>query len=50
MKYKKIFLNKIKSLLSYFVGFFKDKFILSKIYPENFVINDLDQKLIIIII
>lgn len=49
LKYKKIFLNKIKLLLFYFIKFFDDWSMLSKIYSENCIIG-IDQKPIIMII
>lgn len=49
IKYKKIFLDKIKTLFLYFVEFSKNKSILSKVYPKNYVINGPNKKLIIII-
>lgn len=50
IKYKIPFLNKMKSLLLYLVKFFKDKFMLSKEYPNDCIMSSLDQRLIIIII
>lgn len=35
VEYREIFFNKMKSLFLYFVEFFDDKSILSKIYPNN---------------
>lgn len=49
VKYQKIFLNKIQSLLSYFVKFSNNRSILPKVYPENYTIGSLDQRLIIIL-
>lgn len=49
IEYKKTFLKKIKSLLSSFVEFFNNKSILLKIYSENCAINNLNQRLIIMI-
>lgn len=49
IKYKKTFLNKMKSLLHYFVEFFNHSSILSKAYLDNCVVRKLDQKSIIII-
>ena len=49
-KYKKIFLSKIKSLLFYFIKFFKDGLIFFKIYCNNYIIGKFNQKFIIIII
>lgn len=42
IKYKKIFLNKIKLFLTYFIKFFNNKSILSNIYFENNRINNLN--------
>lgn len=50
IEYKKIFLNKIKVFFSYFVKFSKNKLILSKIYPKNYIISDFNKRLIIMII
>lgn len=50
IKYREIFLNKIKLLLPYFVGFFDNKSILPKVYSDNYVGNRSDQTPIIIII
>lgn len=50
IKNKEIFLNKIKSLLPYFMGFFDNRSILLKIYSKNCVLGGLDQKPIIMII
>lgn len=44
VKYKKTFLNKIKSLLSYFVKFSNNRSILPKIYPKNCAVDGLDQR------
>lgn len=49
VKYKKTGLNKIKSLLPYFVEFYNDRSILSKIYLENCTVGGPDQRSIIII-
>lgn len=49
VKYKKIFLNKIKLLLLYFMKFFDNRSILSKIYSKDCIVNSPNQKLIIII-
>lgn len=46
MKYKKIFLKEIKSLVPYFIKFNK---ILSEEYLSNCAVRDLNQWLIIII-
>ena len=49
IKYWKVFFNKTKLLLFYFMKFFNNRFILLKIYFKTFIINGLDWKLIIII-
>lgn len=50
VKYKKIFLSEIKSLLSYFIKFSNNKFMLSKIYLTNCIIRRSNQRFIIMII
>lgn len=50
LKYKKIFLNKIKLLLSYFIKFSDNKSMLLKIYLENYTIDGPNQKPFIMII
>lgn len=50
IKYGQIFLSKIKSLLFYFVKFCNNRSILSKVYLDNSIIKDLDQRFIIITI
>lgn len=50
MEYRKSFLNKIKSLFSYLMKIFKNRSILPKKYPDDYIINSSDQKLVIIII
>lgn len=45
--YKKIFIIKIKLLLSYFAKFSNNRF---KIYPNNCILKKSNKKLIIIII
>ena len=49
VEYKETFLNKIKSLLSYFVEFFNDGSMLPKIYLEDCAVGGLDQNPIIMI-
>ena len=49
VEYREIFLNKIKSLLSYFVEFSDDGSILLKVYLDDCAMGRLDQRLIIII-
>lgn len=50
VKYYKIFLKKIKALLSYIVKFKEDNTILPKKYLDDYTARGSDQKLIIIII
>lgn len=50
VKYRKSFLDEIKSLLLYLVEFSEDEFILPKEYLNNYVVNDLDRRLITMII
>lgn len=50
VEYKKIFLSKIESLLSYFVKFFNNRSVLSKVYLDNYVVERSDLRAIIIII
>lgn len=50
IEYQEIFLNEIKSLLSYFVDFFKDGIIILKKYPNNCILESSDQRPIIMII
>ena len=50
VEYRKIFLNKMKSLLPYFVGFSNDGFMLPKIYLDDYAVERLDQKPIIMVI
>lgn len=39
IKYKQIFLEKMKLFLSYFIQFFNNRSILLKIYFENYVVD-----------
>ena len=50
IEYRETFLNKMKSLLPYFVKFSDDGSMLSKAYPENCVVGGPDQMPIIMII
>lgn len=50
IEYQEIFLNEIKSLLPYFVDFFKDGIIILNKYLNNYILGSSDQRLIIIII
>lgn len=50
IEYQEIFVNEIKSLLSYFVDFLKDGIIILKKYPNNCILGSSDQRPIIIII
>lgn len=50
IEYQEIFVNEIKSLLPYFVHFFKDGIIILKKYPNNCILGSSDQRPIIIII
>lgn len=50
VKYKKIFLDKMKSLFSYLIKFFENSSIIPKKYLDNCVIVKPDQQLIIITI
>ena len=50
IKYRKILLIQMKSILSYFDEFFNNKFILSKVYSNNCMVKRLDQKPIIMLI
>ena len=49
VEYKETFLNKIKSLLAYFVEFSNDGSMLLKIYPDDCAVGGADQRPIIII-
>ena len=42
VEYRKIFLNKIKSLLPYLVKFFDNSFMISKKYSNNYIIEELN--------
>ena len=50
IEYKKTFLSEIKLLLSYFVKFSNNGFILPKIYLNDYIIGGLDQRSLIMII
>lgn len=50
MEYKNKFFKKIKELLSYFIEFNENKLILSKKYPKDCIIKELNEWPIIIII
>lgn len=50
IKYKMIFLCKIKSLLSYFIEFSDNRSILSKVYLNDCIVKGSDRRPIIIII
>lgn len=49
VEYKKIFLDKIKAFLLYFIGFIEDKSILPKVYLKNYVVDSPYKKPIIMI-
>lgn len=49
IKYRKLFLNKIKSLFSYLAEFSEDKSMLPKKYSNNCAIGSLNQRPIIMI-
>ena len=50
VEYREIFLSKMKSLLSYFIKFSNNRFILPKVYLNNYEVKRLDQRSIIVII
>lgn len=50
VKYREILKSEKKLLLSYFIGFFDNESILPKIGPNNYILKNLDQRLIIMII
>ncbi len=49
MEYWETFLSEMKSLLSYFMEFSDDESILSKVYPDDYAVERLDQRPIIMI-
>ena len=49
VKYKKTFLDIIKAFFSYIIEYNKNESILSKDYSKNYIINNLNKRLIIII-
>ena len=50
IKYRKSFVDKMKSLFLYLVEFFKDGSMLSKEYLNHCIVGNQNQRLIIIII
>lgn len=50
MKYKKLFLDEIKLLLLYLVEFSKNRSILLKKYPNDYIVGSANQISIIMII
>ena len=50
IKYQNLFLNEIKLLLPYFVEFLEDSIIASKEYLSDYIVGQLEKRLIIIII
>lgn len=50
VKYRKLFLDEIKSLFLYLVKFLDDGSMLSKEYLYNYIVGSLDHKTIIMII
>lgn len=43
VEYKKISLNKIKTLLSYFIEFNKNSSISLKVYPKDYIVDCLNK-------
>lgn len=50
VEYRKLFLDKLKSLLPYLMEFSKDRSMLPQEYPDDYIIDGPDQRPIIIII